>query len=66
MMAADELDQMFDRALKLEMRGDWQEATALYEHLSEQLQNQPNAVYALNCAAPARNAEAFKHQRANR
>ena len=41
-------------ARKLDQRGDWSEAVALYEKLVEELQNRQDTEYAQNCAQQIR------------
>lgn len=48
------IDEMFSRALKLDKRGDWAEAVALYEQIAEQVQGQQDGEYAANCAKQIR------------
>jgi hypothetical protein len=47
-------EEMFHQALKLDQRGDWSEAVALYEKLAEEAQDRQDAEYAQNCAQQIR------------
>ncbi len=47
-------EEMFGQALKLDQRGDWSEAIALYEQLAVEAQDRQDAEYARNCAQQIR------------
>ena len=47
-------EEMFVQASRLDQRGDWPEAIALYEQLAEESQDRQDAEYARNCARQIR------------
>lgn len=48
----EEMDALFDKALRHEQRGDWDKAIALYEQAAKKWPEQ--ATFALNCVAELR------------
>ena len=48
------VEEMFDRAFKLDRRGDWAEAIDLYEQIAEMLPDEQEGQYARNCAQQIR------------
>jgi hypothetical protein len=48
------VEEMFNRAFKLDRRGDWAEAIDLYEQIAEMLPDEQEGQYARNCAQQLR------------
>ena len=49
-----DLERCFDEALRLEMRGDWEEALRIYEGVATGFPDEQEGKYAANCAARLR------------
>ena len=47
-------EEMYGKALKLDQRGDWSEAIALYERLADESQDRQDAEYARKCVLQIR------------
>jgi tetratricopeptide (TPR) repeat protein len=58
----NEKDELFDKAIRLEKLGEWEQAISLYEVAIDKWGDQPEAVYAKNCAACIREMQRISHQ----
>ena len=58
----NEKDELFDKAIRLEKRGEWEQAISLYEQAVDKWGDQPEAIYAKNCAVRVREMQKISHQ----
>lgn len=54
METEDEINDLFDAAIRLERRGEWEKAISLYEQAADRWGDRPEAVYAENSIARLR------------
>jgi hypothetical protein len=58
-MSDGDFDDMFNRALALDKRGEWSEAVEIYESIAKEAPGTQVATYALNCAERLRGFQAL-------